>query len=92
HLGVRAQRGDIVLAASHFSLNFTLMKRRMSVRAGRVIADTDAAQVLDAVWQAVKEFAARELPLLDADDAGRTDLEGSMARFSRAIQRYAEAE
>ncbi|MEV0464249.1 hypothetical protein AB0I30_25010 [Nocardia tengchongensis] len=79
--------------SSRFSLNFTLMKRRMAVRTGRVaIVDGDAGQVLDAVLQAANEFAARELPLLAADDGGRTDVEGSIAIFSRAVQRYAQAD
>ncbi|MEU1204780.1 hypothetical protein [Nocardia sp. NPDC005825] len=79
--------------SSGFSLNFTLMKGRMRVRAGRVeITDTAAVHVLDAVQQAVREFAARQLPLLDAKDIGRNDLEDSMASYSRAVQRYAEAE
>lgn len=84
---------DYLGLSSGFSLNFTLMKRRMAVRARRVkIIDGDAGQVLDAVWEAVNEFATRELPLLEADDPGRTDLEASIASFSRAIQRYAQAD
>ncbi|MRH86705.1 hypothetical protein GFY24_04345 [Nocardia sp. SYP-A9097] len=84
---------DYLGISSHFSLNFTLMKRRMAVRAGRVtIVDADAGQVLDAVLQAANEFAARELPLLDADDGGRTDVEASIASFSRAARRYAQAD
>ncbi|WP_433667519.1 hypothetical protein ACQP06_27965 [Nocardia sp. CA-136227] len=84
---------DYLGISSGFRLNFSLMKRRMRVRARRIeITDTDARQVLDAVWQAVTEFAAQQLPLLAADDLGRTDLEYSMAQYSRALQRYTEAE
>lgn len=72
---------------SSFSLKFSLTKDgTITTQApGTPIDRSDVRTVVTAVWTAAKEFADVHLPLLPRDDAGRQDLEMSLAGFARLV-------
>ncbi len=88
---VEAGRGGHAFGAadSSFSLKFSLTKDgTITTRApGTPVDRSDVRAVVTAVWAAAKEFADVQLPLLPADDAGRQDLEMSLAGFAPLVAR-----
>ncbi|MEU3462438.1 hypothetical protein ABZ721_21190 [Streptomyces sp. NPDC006733] len=83
---VEAGRGGYTFGGvdSSFSLKFSLTKDgTLTTRApGTPVDRSDVRTVVAAVWAAAREFAAARLPGLPPDDAGRQDLEMSLAAFA----------
>ncbi|MFJ5230142.1 hypothetical protein ACIQBJ_09605 [Kitasatospora sp. NPDC088391] len=75
-----------VAVDSSFRVDFRSKDRTVTVSSdGRVLGRPPLTELLHAVLSAAEEFAARELPALPADDAGRQDLETSLAQFRRFL-------
>ncbi|MFI9105062.1 hypothetical protein ACIGXA_31600 [Streptomyces fildesensis] len=89
---VETGRGGFLFIGSDssFSLKFSLRKdgQLTTMAAGKAAIDvSDVKTVISAVWTAAKEFADVHLPLLPRDDAGRQDLEMSLAGFAPLVTR-----
>ncbi|TLS46788.1 hypothetical protein FE633_06590 [Streptomyces montanus] len=72
---------------SSFSLDFRREKRGTisTSHQGSPVDRSSAEDVAAAVFDAAEEFARTHLGELPADDAGRTDLEQSLAEFRRFL-------
>ncbi|MFF4901668.1 hypothetical protein [Streptomyces sp. NPDC001068] len=78
---------------SSFSLTFRRGKDGSveTLHDGAVIDRSSAARLASAVREGAERFAAPRLPLLPEDDAGREDLEKSLAEFGAFVTRLPPA-
>ncbi|MFF4549124.1 hypothetical protein ACFY1J_33640 [Streptomyces sp. NPDC001406] len=74
---------------SSFSLTFRRRKGDSveTVHAGAVVDRSSAKELATAVHTGAEGFASTHFPLLPADDAGRQDLEQSLAEFGAFLTR-----
>ncbi|MCZ4121139.1 hypothetical protein [Streptomyces sp. H39-S7] len=88
---VEAGRGGYAFGGvdSSFSLKFSLTKDgTLTTQApGTPVDRSDVRTVVAAAWAAAEGFAAAHLPGLPPDDAGRQDLEMSLAAFAPLVTR-----
>ncbi|MET8449863.1 hypothetical protein [Streptomyces sp. NPDC005209] len=84
---------DRVHATSAVDSSFSLSFRRRrdgsveTVHEDAVVDRSSAKELATAVHAGAEEFASSHLPLLSADDAGRQDLETSLAAFGALLAR-----
>ncbi|MEV7211974.1 hypothetical protein AB0O31_02615 [Kitasatospora cineracea] len=77
---------SFVAVDSSFRVDFRVKNRIVVLsHQGRILGRPPLPELLHAVLTAAEEFAARELPKIPADDAGRHDLEISLAEFRQFL-------
>ncbi|WP_240528932.1 hypothetical protein [Streptomyces humi] len=88
--------GDRTFTTAAIDSSFSLTFRRQkdgsieTLHDGMVIGRTSVEDLASAVYTAAEHFAGPRLPLLPADDAGREDLEKSLAEFRDFVARLPE--
>ncbi len=80
---------SFVAVDSSFRVDFRVMDRAVELsRGGRTLGRPPLTDLVHAVMVAADEFAAREVPGLPTTDAGRQDLEASLAEFRRLLSSH----
>lgn len=82
---------DFVGADSSFSLKFRTKAGRIRTYVGRrKIDESDAVDVVLAVWKATQDLVVQELENLPDYDAGRRDLAAAVSNYSLLVEREKE--